>query len=209
MASRWHRAKLSRCLNLLQPGLKLKKLLCLIIALGPVFAGAQALSPAIAASSPLAVPAAPRAANPGGKLEITLEQLRDRLLLKPEQQALWSAYAAKVGAYAEVFYREKPVLASQESTATHQVARLVDAMQNRLAALEEVEFAAKNLFASLSPDQQKTANQLLIATIPTLSSYAPNAPEDGKRVKSAKPDSGTRPRRGGGGGMGSGMGGGG
>ena len=148
----------------------------------------------------MAAPAAPRA--PTGKMEITLEQLRDRLLLKPEQQALWIAYAAKVGAYTDVFYREKPVLASQESTATHQVARLVDAMQNRLAALEEVESAAKNLFASLSPDQQKTANQLLIATLPTFSSYAPNAPDDGKRAKPAKPDSGTRPHRSGG--MGSG-----
>jgi hypothetical protein len=182
----------------------LKKLVCLMIALGPVLAGAQALSPSLPASAAVA---ATGALNPPGKLEISLDQLRDRLVLKPEQQALWAAYADKVSAYVDVFYREKPVLASQESTAIHQLARLVDNMQNRLAALEDVELAAKNLFASLSPDQTKIANQLLIATIPTFNSNVPSAPEGSKR-QVPKSDNGTRQHRGGPGAVGGGMGGG-
>jgi hypothetical protein len=183
-------------LNLSLPGLKLKKLLCWIIASIPLFVGAQALDP-----SPVSVPAVSKAV---GKLEVTLAQLRDRLVLKPEQQALWIAYAGKVNAYAEVFYREKPVLASQETTALQQVGRLVDSMQNRLAALEDVEIAAKNLYASLSSDQQKIANQLLVATLPSFTSYAPNTSGESKR-SAPKPESGSRQHRGGGmGGMGGG-----
>ena len=184
----------------------MKKLGYLMFAVVPAFACAQANGPSLSASAAVAVP--PKViANASGKLEISLEQLRDRLALKTEQQALWGAYADKVNAYADVFYREKPVLASQESTAPHQVGRLVDNMQNRLAALEDVEFAAKKLFESLSPDQQRIANQRLIATIPTFSSYAPSGSDDGAR-KTTKPDSATRQHRGGAGSMGGGMGGG-
>ena len=202
MTSRRCGAKLGLCLAVLQRGMNMKKLVCLLLVLGPVIASAQAdnSTPPTTANAPATV--APKgSANASGKLEISLDQLRDRLVLQPEQQALWGAYADKVNAYADVFYREKPVLASQESTALHQVVRLVDNMQNRLAALEDVESAAKKLFESLSPDQKKTANQLLIATIPTFNSYAPSASDDGAR-KSAKPDSALRQRRGGAGRMG-------
>ncbi len=181
----------------------MKKLFYLLLAMSPVFAGAQTLDPA-ATGSGVAVGALRTSANLGGRPEVTLEQLRDRLVLSPQQAAPWNTFADKVSAYADVFYHEKPVLASQESTAPHQVGRLVDNMQNRLAALEEVESAAKRLFASLGPDQQKTANQLLLATIPSFSFSGKDAPEN-VRSKSTKPDSATHQHRGGGmGGMGGG-----
>ena len=171
----------------------MKKLLCLMMVSAPLWCGAQSEGKAAL------VPPPPRALVPG-KTELTLPQLRDRLVLAAPQQLLWSAYEDKVNAYAGAAYREKPVLASQEDTAVHQIGRLVDKLQNRLAALEEVEFTAKALYASLSPEQQKTANQWLISTIPAWVGVAPGAspPEEGRR-KAAKPESGTRPHRPGGG----------
>ncbi len=185
--------KLGLFFVVLQQGSKLKKLLWLVIALGPVLAAAQGLSPTLHAPIPKS---AAVTSNPGGKLEVTLEQLRDRLALSPQQAGPWNAYADKVNAYADVFYREKPVLASQESTAVHQVGRLVDNMQNRLAALEEVESAAKTLYASLSPEQQRVANQLLFATIPSFNFSGKDAP-DNVRAKGPKPESAAHQRRGG------------
>jgi hypothetical protein len=148
------------------------------------------------------------AANaPVGKREITLEQLRDRLALSEPQRVLWQAFEGKVTAYTEDLYREKPVLASQEVTAAQQISRLVDKQQNRLAALEEVERATKNLYATLTTAQQKTADQLLLATIPIFSAGEGARPgPDAARRKAEKPEGGQRGHRGGAGGMGGGMG---
>ena len=164
----------------------MKKLACCLMILAPVAVWAQAANPPAVAQH----------------YDSTLEQLRDRLQLTPEQQGLWHAYEGKVDAYTGLYYREKPVLASEGDSATRQVGRLVDKLQNRLAALEDVEGAAKSLYSGLSPEQQKTANQMLLSTIPTFESTTvtstPPMPE-GKR----KGEGGMRSHR-----SGSGMGGG-
>ena len=177
-----------------------KWLWCLMVVL-PVMAWSQVQEGA--APKPLGVSA-------GARRELTLDQLRERLAPTAQQLPLWNTYEIKVNAYTDVFYREKPVLASQEDTAPHQVARLVDNLQNRLAALEEVELAAKNLYATLSADQQKFANQWLLTTIPSFASVGPGDArrDDEGRRKSGKPEGGMRQHRGGGLG-GGGMGGGG
>jgi hypothetical protein len=174
----------------------MKKLTALWIALGPVVAWAQSgdaagLSDAPRASTYLSAP---------GRYDSSLEQVRDRLGLTPEQQPLWLTYASKVDAYNGLYYREKPVLASQEDAAPRQIGRLVDTLQNRLAALEDIERAAKSLYASLSPEQQKTANQMLLSTVPTFASSAGgfSQPREEGRSKGGRADGGTRPRRSGG-----------
>lgn len=135
-----------------------------------------------------------------------LAQLRDKLALTPEQQPLWRAYEAKVDAYNGQYYRERPVQPSAEEAATQQFARLVQNQQNRLAALEELEQAARTLYAGLNAEQQKTANQLLLATVPT---FGGGGGRGGPTADSRR-TGGERPRGGmGGGGMGGGgMGGG-
>lgn len=102
-----------------------------------------------------------------GQYPNTLAQLHDKLALTPQQQALWQTYAGKVDAYTAQYYREKPVMPSAATPAPQQVVGLVQNLQNRLTALEDIEQAAKQLYAALNPEQQKTANQLLLSTIPT------------------------------------------
>ena len=188
----------------------MKRMVCCIVAWSCVAGWAQSDGKSAAPGLTVvqdAPKAVPKSAGTG-KFELTLEPLRDRLVLTPRQQSPWNAFADKVGAYTEVFYRERPVLASQESTAAHQVSRLVDNMQNRLAALEEVELATKSLYASLGPDQQRTANQLLIAAIPTFAAVEVNPSGEARKRKGPVPQ-GARGHRGGMGGEGMGGGGGG
>ncbi len=135
--------------------------------------------------------------------EDKLIQLHDRLALSPQQQTAWAAYENYVAAYNSAYYRQKPVVPSPDDAAPRQIGRLVDNLQNRLAALEDVESAAKTLYASLNADQQKVANEMLIATIPTFTSLGAGSTEaPAVAHKKDKPDAGQRSRRGGvGGGM--------
>lgn len=177
------------------------KLAWLMIAFGPIVCWAQSDGKIVPleGSKTVEVRKPPAYASSAGIYDVTLPQVRDHLALTAQQQPLWSAYESTVNAYAASYYREKPVLPSQEDTAPHQIGRLVDNLQNRLASLEEIERAAKTLYASLTPEQQKIANQMMISTIPTFTSsgsgFSPSPDED--RRKGSKADAGMRPHRGG------------
>lgn len=129
--------------------------------------------------------------------EVTFPQVSDRLGLSASQQSLWDVFKNSVNAYSGTYYRQRPILPSPEDAATHQIGRMVDNLQNRLAALEDVETAAKNLYASLTPQQQKTANELLVLTIPTFSSSNGESVHSTEVGRPGKTDSGKRSRRGG------------
>jgi hypothetical protein len=180
----------------------LNKFVCLMALLAPIAVWAQTSSDPVAAENTSAkeVPSALNYPISSGNYDSTLEQVRDRLALTPEQLPLWRAYAGKVDAYTGLHYREKPAIASQEEAAPRQIGKLVDTLQNRLAALEEVEAAAKPLYASLNPEQQKTANQMLLSTIPTFasSSRGNSQPKEEGKSKGGRSDGGNRMRRGGG-----------
>lgn len=188
----------------------MKKLVWTLLILGPAMCWAQA------DGNPPAPPDGERAAPPppssvsalnylgaAGPYDNTLAQLRDKLVLTAAQQPLWRAYEGKVDAYTGQHYREKPVLPSPDEPAPQQIGRLVNNLQNRLAALEDIEQAARNLFASLTPEQQKTVNQLLLSTVP---SFAPPAnaagPSQDSRRPSGRPGGEMRSRGGSAGGMG-------
>jgi hypothetical protein len=134
-----------------------------------------------------------------------LSQVHDRLKLTDSQQALWSAYVAKIDDYSKVYYQERPPTPSSGDAAPRQIGRLFDNMQNRLAAMDEIERTAKALYAGLDLDQRKTADQLLLSTIPVFASTANftcPAPNPGKQ-RNEKPDGTPHKRPGGGmGGMG-------
>jgi hypothetical protein len=133
--------------------------------------------------------------------EDRLTELHGRLALTPQQQTVWAAYENYVAAYNSVYYRQKPVVPSPEDAAPHQISRLVDNLQNRLAALEDVEAGAKALYVGLNPDQQKIANQMLILTIPTFTSPGSGFSDTpAKAHTKEKSDSGKRTHRGGAGG---------
>lgn len=189
----------------------MKKLAWTMLVLAPVACWAQSEAGVVPAPGAAAPPgrAAPPRPNPAATREVTLPLLHDRLALTTAQQTLWQVFESKVEAYTETHYRQKPVLPSPEDAAPHQIGRMVDNLQNRLAALEEVEAAAKTLYASLAPGQQKTANQMLLLAIPTFAAVAggPNQPAEEGRRKGGKPEGGMRSHRGAGpGGMGGGAG---
>jgi hypothetical protein len=156
--------------------IQMKKLAWLVVVVVPIVSWAQSKSP-----------------------EGSLAQFHDRLALTVQQQGFWSAFENKVDAYASAYYRQKPVVPAPEDSAPHQVGRMVDNLQNRLAALEELESAAKALYTSLIPEQQLIANQMLISTIPTFSSagIGSTLPAEDAHRKENKPDSGKRSHRGG------------
>lgn len=104
--------------------------------------------------------------------------LQDRLQLTAPQLPYWARFEARLDAYSKLFYEETPIAAFAGEPAPRQFARLTDSLQNRLAALEDIERGAKDLYAVLSVDQQKIATQLLLASVPTFATAC--VPTDSK-----------------------------
>ena len=100
----------------------------------------------------------------------TLEQLRQALALTPQQQVYWQAYLERLEAYTQLHYRTRPAPRAGTETATRQFAHLIDQLQNRLAALEDIENAVVALYASLTPEQRKLADLQLYPTLPVFAS---------------------------------------
>ena len=154
-------------------------------------------------------PSMPSSASAQPRPDSGLVAVRDKLGLQETQWPAWQRYETAVGAYVTLHFQQNPVLASAKDAAPQQIRRLVDQQSNRLAALEDIESASKALYAVLNTEQQATANQLLLGTIPSIGGGTP--PDSASRDRGGRPEGGNRggPRSGGpGGGMG-GMGGGG
>ncbi|MFM7972865.1 MAG: Spy/CpxP family protein refolding chaperone, partial [Betaproteobacteria bacterium] len=101
--------------------------------------------------------------------------------------------------------RERPVATGPDEGAAQQLGRVAMQLQNRLAAMETIEKAARELHAVLNPEQQKLANQGLLATLPPLLAATPIAGLAGPREDNrGRNDGAMRSRRGG---MGGGIGG--
>jgi len=110
------------------------------------------------------------------------------------------AYVAKIDVYSKVYYQERPPTTSSGETAPRQIGRLFDNMQNRLAAMDDIERSAKALYAVLDEEQKKTADQILLSTIPVFAStanFACPVPSQGK-PRSERPDGPPHKRPGGG-----------
>ena len=152
-------------------------------------------------------PAPPQGAP--ARMDNSLSALQGKLALQEAQWPAWQRYEAAVGAYITLHYQQNPVLASAKDAAPQQIRRLVDQQSNRLAALEDIESAAKALYAVLNSEQQATANQQLLGTIPSIGGGA--GPQTPSLERSGRPDGGRGGQRPGGpgggmGGMGGGMG---
>jgi len=149
-------------------------------------------------------------ANPAWA-EQALERLHQQLQLRADQEPAWQRYVRELDAATGMMMRERPVAAVADEGAAQQLGRVAMQLQNRLAAIEAIEKAARELQVVLDPDQQKVANLGLLATLPPLLSATPVAVMAGPREDyRGRGDGALRQRRGGlGGGMGGGaMGGG-
>jgi hypothetical protein len=102
--------------------------------------------------------------EPTPALEVTLHELQEDLKLAPEQQPLFDAYAETLRGLANDVARERqPQSAARTVSATliERIERNVDALRNRLAAMEDIAQAATALYARLNPDQQRVADPRL------------------------------------------------
>ncbi len=170
------------------------------------------LFPVMAFAQTASTPPTPagQAPAPAVTYESGVAKLLDQLQLNDSQMPAWQNYAAKINAYSRMIYEEKPIAAYATETGARQIGRMVDSLQNRLAALEDIEDAAKALYAVLGAEQKKIADQRMVSAIPVwVSGELANCPgASDKKDKSSRPDTGQRHRggMGNGGGMG-GMGG--
>jgi len=157
----------------------------------PADGGFPAANGVGANSGSSAVPPAPIYDN-------SIAQVRDRLHLTEPQQQYWFKYVAKIDEYSKVYYQEKPVSAFKTDAAPRQIGRLIDVQQNRLAVMDEVEAAAKALYALLDPEQRNIADQYLISTIPNFASGSALCPPPSEvKSRTDRPEAGQRKRRGG------------
>ncbi len=111
-----------------------------------------------------------------------MEMLQTELHLRSEQQALWQAYQDKVAALLADLARP-PSVSSQPGTALRQLGMKVDQQRNRLTALEDVESAARKLYASLDEAQKEVADRMLVSTVPSMQNASDKGPDknpDGK-----------------------------
>jgi hypothetical protein len=102
--------------------------------------------------------------EPTPMLEVTLHELQEDLKLVPEQQPLFDAYAETLRGLANDVARERQrqnAAKAVSATLVERIDRNVDALRNRLAAVEDIAQAAKALYARLNPDQQRTADPRL------------------------------------------------
>lgn len=95
-----------------------------------------------------------------------LYDLRIRLLISPEQSSAWDDFQAKARSWAEEAFRGRMATATGEQSALQSMQfRLSDA-KNRYAKMESLNDSVKKLYAILTPDQQRIADQYLPPIIP-------------------------------------------
>jgi LTXXQ motif family protein len=131
---------------------------------------------------------APGKAEPTPALEVSLHELEEDLKLRPEQAPLFDKYAEGVRALANDVARDRRregATNAVKAGVLERIDRSVDALRNRLTAVEDIAQAAKALYASLDPTQQAAADPRL-ATLMVL----PLGP--GSESRPMKPPAGGR-----------------
>ena len=95
-----------------------------------------------------------------------LYDLRMRILITPEQSSAWDNFQGKARAWAEVAFRGRTAIATDEQSALRSMQLRLSETQNRYAVMESLSDSVKKLYAILSPDQQHIADQYLPPLIP-------------------------------------------
>jgi hypothetical protein len=100
------------------------------------------------------------------QLEIAIEELREDLKLTPPQQPAWDRYVDKVRAIADDATRDGDrSRRERDMTGVQRIDAAVDLARNRYTALEDAGDAAKALYKTLTPEQQKVGDQRLANVI--------------------------------------------
>ena len=94
-----------------------------------------------------------------------LDAVKKKLKITDSQQALWVAYEKQVSALFVDLKKAKARVGG--NTAPQQIGQVLGVTQNRYAAMENIFDASKKLYESLSDSQKKTADEMLITTVPS------------------------------------------
>lgn len=98
-------------------------------------------------------------ADPGARAEQRLSRLKADLKLTPQQEPLWQAFAEKAKAEAGKGMQAMRDSAQDLSlSAPDRMARMTEIMKQRLAAMESVHAAFKQMYDGLSADQRRVAD---------------------------------------------------
>lgn len=94
-----------------------------------------------------------------------LYDLRLRLMITPEQTALWDAFYSKMWDIAARGTMSRPAT-SEDVTAVELFQRRAADAKDRAARLQELADALAKLYAGLTPEQKHTADQALTGVLP-------------------------------------------
>jgi len=108
------------------------------------------------------------------RYEGDLLQLRGRLVLTGAQQSAWARFAGSVEAYTKLVFGERPQSAYPDDTTPRQLERMNGRLHDRMLALQNIESLASDLYTTLSQQQKTTADQYLMASIPSFGLQPPS-----------------------------------
>ena len=98
------------------------------------------------------------------QLRDKLYDLRLRLLITPEQAALWDSFYAKVWDLSSRTWLAHAT--PEDQTAVQAMQQRAAEAQERATRLQDLNEAVGRLYAALTPDQRRIADQSLAATLP-------------------------------------------
>ena len=122
-------------------------------------------------------PSAVAPLNLGAFVQVQLDMLEDELKLAPAQRGAWTAYAERVGKFADDIVRSRfeaqaAARATASGTAPEQLGQIADRMRNRLLAVDEIVALGTAFYATLTPEQKAIADVRLSQTVTTLTAGA-------------------------------------
>ncbi len=106
--------------------------------------------------------------SPMGSFDYYMERLdsaKKKLNITKEQQGLWSDYEKSLIAFFADLKRAKARMGG--TTAVQQIGQVLGVTQNRYAGMEQIHESARKLYEGLSDSQKKTADEILITTVPS------------------------------------------
>jgi hypothetical protein len=98
-------------------------------------------------------------AGPSANADARLAFLKDTLKITTGQQAAWDAYAAKAKEQANTMVAMRAQMANTPQNAQDRITQRTELMKQRVAGMEGVSTAFKELYETLTPEQKAIADQ--------------------------------------------------
>lgn len=134
------------------------------VSLGTGLARAADMDDQVAATSPSdsAQSGDARRHDPAAFAQKRLAKLKAQLRITPDQEAQWSAFSDSVMQQMAQMKAAREARPTGPVPAPERIDRQVERMKRGVAGFEAMGQAAKQLYATLSPDQQQVADQKLL-----------------------------------------------